>query len=76
MPQRGAVHRPLSLSLAVDALSTGSPKQADGMAQYMATRSLGAHPLRASQQGAALAAHRLRSSFLQRPPADDIYSCY
>ncbi len=42
--------RPLSesLSLAVRALAVGSPRQADGVAQYLAT----GHQLRTSQQGA------------------------
>ena len=63
-----------SLSLAVAELSSGSPHQADGVAQFMATATPSG--LRASQQQQQLkeskeqAARSLRqrSSFLQRPP--------
>lgn len=53
------------LSAAVRQLAVGSPHTADGVAQYIAT---GAN-LRASQQRLN-GPHRLRSSFLQRPPAE------
>ena len=57
------------LSAAVRALDVGSPHTANGVAQYLATST----NLRASQQRLG-AATRLRSSFLQRPPAavDDL----
>ena len=58
------------LSAAVRALDVGSPHTANGVAQYLATST----NLRASQQRLG-AATRLRSSFLQRPPAavEDLY---
>ena len=67
-------HLGASLSLAVAGLSSGSPHQADGMAQFLATATPSG--LRASQQQEQLkeskeqAARSLRqrSSFLQRPP--------
>lgn len=74
--------RPLSQSLtaAVRTLAVGSPHQANGMAQFMATRSVDFSELRGSQAkharvGGASASARLRSSFLQRPPAaaGDLY---
>lgn len=59
------------LSAAVRQLAVGSPHTADGVAQYIATGG----NLRASQQRLG-GPHRLRSSFLQRPPAElaDIFS--
>lgn len=59
--QRGArssAHRPLSESLtaAVHQLETGSPHQANGMAQYMATSVTSLGGLRASQKGPPAAA--------------------
>lgn len=85
-PPRSAAQRPLSQSLtaAVRTLAVGSPHQANGVAQYMATRaSTDGVPLRASRHklpGAAAppaSSHKLRSSFLQRPPAAaaDLFSC-
>lgn len=82
---RGSAHRPLSLSLAVESLATGSPNQADGMAQYLATSSgvgrmaLGGgkdgggkgRKLRASAPLPSSAASR--SSFLKRPPANETF---
>jgi hypothetical protein len=82
--RKAAVRNPLlaSLSMAMSQLAAGSPRQADGMAQFIATPSAmplrashpqpqpkRASPLRASQQ------HKVRSSFLQRPPAamEDLY---
>lgn len=75
-----------SLSLAVSQLAEGSPRQADGMAQFIATPSTlhpttSAHPLRAShpqpqpKRASPLRASQhsrlsTRSSFLKRPPAD------
>ncbi|KAL4458186.1 hypothetical protein ABPG75_013051 [Micractinium tetrahymenae] len=53
------------LSAAVRQLAVGSPHTADGVAQYIATGG----NLRASQQRLG-GPHRLRSSFLQRPPAE------
>lgn len=79
-PPRGSAHRPLSLSLAVEALAKGSPRQADGVAQYLATSvgrlSMGGGggkgpTMRASHPPPSAAQRASRSSFLKRPPTNE-----
>jgi hypothetical protein len=91
--RKKAPHNPLlsSLSAAVSQLAAGSPRQADGVAQFMATRGSAGVGLRAShpqpaaarkrasplRASAAQAQPRSRSSFLKRAPAamEDLYRC-
>lgn len=61
-PARGGSTRPLSLSMAVETLATGSPRQADGVAQYMATKAPSARAGGAAGSGA-------RPSAQQQQPA-------